>query len=197
MNEALTDKFQLKAGALKPAERVNGKFLEDNRQHFTIQKKANRAVQLVNRKQEINTPPSNKIIAFKSINNSSQSLQFVHKLKFDEKQRKSILAKNAKKNNGYHTCVHCGFQHKLTTYAKYRGRKLGDGGFHIDHINPVSRGGKANIRNGRVLCGTCNTSRGNRNHINLTGIQKFKGIHQGALLYNYKRLQSSRRRRRK
>ena len=106
-----------------------------------------------------------------------------------------MLARD-KPKHGFHTCAHCGFQHSLATYATYRGRALGDGSFHIDHVVPASQGGLALARNGRVLCGTCNTSRGAGRAIKTTGISKFSGIHRGGVLKNYSRLRSSRRRRR-
>lgn len=38
--------------------------------------------------------------------------------------------------------------------------EVGFNDFHADHIDPHSMGGKTSISNGRVLCVTCNTSRG-------------------------------------
>jgi 5-methylcytosine-specific restriction endonuclease McrA len=115
---------------------------------------------------------------------------------FNAGQRRRMLGRNAKRNNGYYTCENCGFQHRQTEYARYRGRPLGDGRFHIDHIKHASRGGRAIMKNGRVLCGTCNTSRGNRRRVGLTGIRKYAGAHRGSSLKNYSKLRRSRRRKR-
>lgn len=38
------------------------------------------------------------------------------------------------------------------------------GGFHIDHILPVSRGGSSNIENLQLLCPFCNLSKGAKTH---------------------------------
>jgi len=108
------------------------------------------------------------------------------KTTFTAEQRKKLLKKNKKRNDGFYTCTTCGFQHRKKTYATYRGRRLGDGAFHIDHIHHKSKGGKALLRNGRVLCGTCNTSRGNRKKARRFGIDKFSGIHRGRTPKDYK-----------
>ena len=106
---------------------------------------------------------------------------------FSSDQRRRILAKNAKRNGGFHTCAHCGFQHSLSTYAKHGNRRIGDASFHVDHITPASHGGRALVRNARVLCGTCNTSRGNRAIIKKTGRQKYRALHRSRKLRVYKR----------
>jgi hypothetical protein len=96
---------------------------------------------------------------------------------FSYKLRKQILAANKKKNGGLHTCTHCGLSHALATFVKKTGgRAVGDGGFHVDHIKPKSKGGKGTLKNGRVLCGTCNTSRGNRKKVGVTGYAKYRGL---------------------
>lgn len=108
-------------------------------------------------------------------------------VKFNAEQRAKILAKNRRRNGGFYTCENgaCGFQHALTQYATHRGRRIGDGGFHIDHIHHHGRGGRALIRNGRVLCGTCNTSRGSRANAQRYGINKYRGLHRKRALKNY------------
>lgn len=113
--------------------------------------------------------------------------------KFNKEQRAKKLAANKKKNDGFHTCDHCGFQHSLVHYATFQGRRMGDGQFHIDHIQPASRGGRNNMRNGRVFCGTCNTSRGNRAHVGATGFKKYHALHQKTLPKNYMRRPSKKR----
>jgi 5-methylcytosine-specific restriction endonuclease McrA len=104
---------------------------------------------------------------------------------FNADQRRKILAKNKKANGGFHTCVNCGFQHALTRYATRRGRRIGDGDFHVDHIIAASRGGRALMRNGRVFCGTCNTSRGNRANAKRTGMSKWRALHRKNVAKNY------------
>lgn len=108
-------------------------------------------------------------------------------VKFSAEQKAKILAKNRNRNGGFYTCENgaCGFQHALTTYATHRGRRLGDGGFHIDHIHHHGRGGRALLRNGRVLCGTCNTSRGSRANAQRFGINKYRGLHRKRVAKNY------------
>lgn len=38
-------------------------------------------------------------------------------------------------------------------------------GWHVDHVKPVSRGGKNRLGNYAALCARCNTSKGNRNRM--------------------------------
>jgi len=125
-------------------------------------------------------------------NNPEYSIQLVavKRDNFSKDQRLKILKKNAKKNNGFHTCKFCGFQHKLVTYATYKGKRLGDGGFQIDHVKPASKGGRALIRNSQVLCGTCNTSKGNRAVIGKTGLKKYSGLHRKSVSKDYKNKRS-------
>ncbi|WP_343706911.1 HNH endonuclease signature motif containing protein [Flavobacterium sp.] len=130
---------------------------------------------------------SNQAIA----NYNSNVVQLV---KFDKKQRAKKLAANKDKNDGFYTCTHCGFQHSELHYATFQGKKLGDGQFHIDHIQPASRGGRNNMRNGRVLCGTCNTSRGNRARVGATGFKKYHALHRKTLPKDYMRRPSKKRR---
>ncbi len=73
-----------------------------------------------------------------------------------------------------------------TVLPVLRGRRVGDGGFHIDHIHHHGRGGRNLIGNGRVLCGTCNTSRGNRANAARYGINKYRGLHRGRTLKDYR-----------
>lgn len=111
--------------------------------------------------------------------------QLVARDNFKKEQRAKILAKN-KKKYGLYTCEHCGFQHGQIHYATYRGKRTGDGGFQVDHVTPASKGGRALVGNSRVLCGTCNTSRGNRAGPKRLGIHKYKGIHKGKITKDYK-----------
>jgi 5-methylcytosine-specific restriction endonuclease McrA len=119
----------------------------------------------------------------------TDTLQFTknNREEFKKKQKDAILKRNkAKKaNGGFHTCANCSFQHALVNYATLRGRKTGDGGFQIDHILPASAGGSATAANAQVLCGTCNTSKGNRAVITSTGMKKYKGCHRGNAVKNY------------
>ncbi|MAN28800.1 MULTISPECIES: HNH endonuclease [Mesonia] len=96
---------------------------------------------------------------------------------FTPRQKAKILAKNRKKNNNFYTCENCGFKHRQIRYATYRGRRTGDGSFHIDHKVAASHGGRALMGNARVLCGTCNTSKGNRDAAKRTGRSKFRALH--------------------
>ncbi|WP_372378361.1 HNH endonuclease signature motif containing protein [Vibrio natriegens] len=105
---------------------------------------------------------------------------------FSSVQKNRILNKSKVSNGGFYTCSNCGFQHKLLRYAKYRGANTGDGSFHVDHIIPASKGGRALIRNGAVLCGTCNTSKGNRATAKATGIKKYAGLHRKSKLKDYR-----------
>jgi hypothetical protein len=101
----------------------------------------------------------------------------VQRSPFSKKDRAKIFTANKKKNGGLHTCTNCGLSHYRLTYVKKTGgRAIGDGGFHVDHIKPKSKGGKGTLKNGRVLCGTCNTSRGNRKTAGVTGYSKYRGL---------------------
>lgn len=61
---------------------------------------------------------------------------------------KQLRGKIAKRNN--YTCQHCG---------KY----MPDGvGLQIDHIVPISKGGKSIPENLQVLCSKCNGSKSNK-----------------------------------
>jgi 5-methylcytosine-specific restriction endonuclease McrA len=106
---------------------------------------------------------------------------------FSSTQRDKILSKNSKKNEGFYTCENCGFQHKQKTYATKKGKPMGDGGFQIDHIVPDSLGGKAKTKNSAVLCGTCNTSKGNRGMARITGMQKYPALHRKPQLKDYQK----------
>jgi 5-methylcytosine-specific restriction endonuclease McrA len=114
-------------------------------------------------------------------------IQLIPGITFTQAQRTRLLARNKNRNGGFHCCEHCGFRHSQVNYALYRGRRIGDGGFQIDHILHASRGGRNLIRNGRVLCGTCNTSRGNRANVGRTGITKYRGLHGKKVIKNYLR----------
>jgi len=114
--------------------------------------------------------------------------QLARGVTFTKQQREKMLAANKKKHGGkFHTCTNCGFQHALAHYATFRGKRMGDGHFQIDHIKHASKGGRNLIRNGRVLCGTCNTSRGNRAAAKRTGLSKYRALHQKKTGKNYLR----------
>lgn len=57
---------------------------------------------------------------------------------------KSLAERVLKKYN--HICIYCGDNKKLT----------------IDHIRPVSKGGKDSFSNLQVLCRSCNSRKGNK-----------------------------------
>jgi 5-methylcytosine-specific restriction endonuclease McrA len=57
-----------------------------------------------------------------------------------------------------HTCIYCGMQ----PGQKQRGRVLKHNDFTIDHILPVSRGGRNTWGNTACACPLCNQRKGNR-----------------------------------
>lgn len=115
-------------------------------------------------------------------------VQLARGVTFTKQQQEKMLAANKKKHGGkFHTCTNCGFQHALAHYATFRGKRMGDGHFQIDHIKHASKGGRNLMRNGRVLCGTCNTSRGNRAAVKRTGASKYRALHQKNIAKNYLR----------
>lgn len=79
---------------------------------------------------------------------------FVHNLYFyfcEKKKRVDDVSKQTRKfvlEKYKHTCAYCGSNKNL----------------EIDHIHPVSKGGKSLIPNLQVLCKTCNCKKGNKIH---------------------------------
>ena len=73
--------------------------------------------------------------------------------RFDPQRERKLVTKSVRdqllENSGL-TCRYCG----------YKGR--GDGDLQIDHIYPVSRGGKTEMSNLQVLCANCNMSKGSK-----------------------------------
>lgn len=57
------------------------------------------------------------------------------------------------------TCQECKESHKMKKVPARRAMRLLQGALHIDHIVPVSQGGRATMDNLRVLCAGCNFSR--------------------------------------
>lgn len=106
---------------------------------------------------------------------------------YTSSQRSDILARNFKKNGDFYTCENCGFKHKETTYATYKGKRMGDSSFQVDHKTPAAKGGMASKRNSAVLCGTCNTSKGKRLASKTTGMQKYGALHRGFIPKDYQR----------
>ena len=129
-----------------------------------------------------------------AIANFNSNVVQLGRINFTKEQREKKLAANKKSNGGFHTCTNCGFQHKKIHYATFKGRRMGDGQFHVDHIQPASKGGKNNMRNGRIFCGTCNTSRGNRANVGVTGFMKYHALHRKKIAKNYIRRPSKKRR---
>jgi 5-methylcytosine-specific restriction endonuclease McrA len=106
---------------------------------------------------------------------------------FKTEQKEKILEKNKNKNNGYYTCEECGFSNTNKNYATFQGKRIGDGGFQVDHIKPASSGGLAKSKNSSVLCGTCNTSKGNRSIVQKKGINKYRALDGKSIVKDYKR----------
>jgi uncharacterized protein RhaS with RHS repeats len=81
-----------------------------------------------------------------------------------------IKDRTRKANRGWYKCQGCGFKNKNKVFAKTpKGRPVGDGSFHADHKRARARGGTANAkRNGQVLGGTCNCSKGKRKKSGMT-----------------------------
>lgn len=72
---------------------------------------------------------------------------------FDSKNQRSLMTKELRHEievRDNYTCQICG---------KYMPDRVG---LHIDHITPVSKGGKSVPRNLRVLCDKCNLSKGDK-----------------------------------
>lgn len=66
--------------------------------------------------------------------------------------RKAVLRRD------HYTCVYCG----ITAGDRQRGRYLTKNNFTIDHILPLSRGGKNTWGNTVCACPACNQRKGNR-----------------------------------
>jgi hypothetical protein len=93
---------------------------------------------------------------------------------FSDKERDAVRDAN-KAKYGKYQCEFCGFRHSQLAYDSAGGT---NGMFHVDHVVPKSHGGQGVVSNGRLLDGTCNTSRGDGDTPkNITGMMKYKGIH--------------------
>ena len=68
--------------------------------------------------------------------------------KISDKRRKEVIERDNC------TCQICGIKVDINSFNK-------DNSLNIDHILPISKGGKNNIDNLRVLCRKCNLSRRN------------------------------------
>ncbi|TAJ12231.1 hypothetical protein DMA11_13860 [Marinilabiliaceae bacterium JC017] len=145
-----------------------------------------RSLNVDNSQKRSRRKPSLKIDAVQKQNNGAFILR--SRDNFTQKQRESILAKNAKKNKGFHVCAFCGFSHTHVTYATKLGKRLGDGCFQVDHIIPASKGGRALVKNAAVLCGTCNISKGNRDKPKRFGCDKYKGLNGKNKPRDYKKI---------
>jgi len=134
--------------------------------------------------------PVQRMTAPEAAGQEEAPVQMAKRNNFSPEQRDKILTKNFNRNGGFFTCEepNCGFQHGLKTYATHKGRRTGDGGFHVDHIHAAANGGRALIRNGRVLCGTCNTSKGKRANARKYGINKYRGQHRKLVVKNYQNM---------
>ncbi|MCB0208289.1 MAG: HNH endonuclease [Anaerolineae bacterium] len=73
-------------------------------------------------------------------------------------QRGARWSRHAVFQRDNHTCVYCGIQ----AGEKQRGRVLSRNDFTIDHILPISRGGKNTWTNTVCACALCNQRKGNR-----------------------------------
>lgn len=98
--------------------------------------------------------------------------------RFSEAEKKKVFKAN--RSGGMYTCESCNFSHALKTYFKKKGGRIGDGGFQVDHIKHFSKGGKGVASNGRILCGTCNTSRGAKKAAKTKGRHKYAFLHNGS-----------------
>ena len=90
---------------------------------------------------------------------------------FTATQKRQILEK------GEHKCAICG-------KSKKDGVEL-----HIDHVQPMSKGGPSVLSNGQVLCGPCNYRKKNYSQTE-TGKKMFINLHRRAKTLGDKKLAS-------
>lgn len=79
-------------------------------------------------------------------------LSYKHKVNFTPHERKHILDRDN------WSCQCCGIEVHDESIGKWNTPNK----CHIDHIVPISKGGNSESRNLRVLCRTCNLSKGDK-----------------------------------
>jgi hypothetical protein len=89
---------------------------------------------------------------------------------FTPSERQAVLSANKAAHGGKYQCEHCGFRNSNEIYDP--SAPVPSGQFQVDHVIPHSKGGLGVAGNGRVLDATCNASRGNRDTIKTTGMDK-------------------------
>lgn len=101
-----------------------------------------------------NPPRSYSLVELKNVCKGLEASGFtLSRNKYFSKNQRSLMTPELKqqvKIRDNYTCQCCG---------KYMPDEVG---LHIDHITPVSRGGKSILSNLQVLCDKCNLRKGNR-----------------------------------
>lgn len=101
-----------------------------------------------------NPPQSYSLVELKNICKGLEASGFtLSRNKYFSKNQRSLMTPELKRQvkiRDNYTCQCCG---------KYMPDEVG---LHIDHIKPVSRGGKSILPNLQVLCDKCNLRKGNR-----------------------------------
>lgn len=101
-----------------------------------------------------NPPQSYSLVELKNVCKSLEASGFtLSRNKYFSKNQRSLMTPELKRQvkiRDNYTCQCCG---------KYMPDEVG---LHIDHIVPVSRGGKSILSNLQVLCDKCNLRKGNR-----------------------------------
>jgi RHS repeat-associated protein len=77
------------------------------------------------------------------------------------KGKAEVKAENAARNGGQTTCERCGQPTGPAEQSKSGVTPPGNE-THVDHIDPMSKGGDGSPSNGQVLCRTCNLEKGDK-----------------------------------
>jgi RHS repeat-associated protein len=77
------------------------------------------------------------------------------------KGKAEVKAENAARNGGQTTCERCG-QPTVPAEQSKSGVTPPGNETHVDHIDPMSKGGDGSPSNGQVLCRTCNLEKGDK-----------------------------------